>query len=123
MTEHTVGGFPISRDPKSWFRNERDTGSLLSADGDAIFPDRDAAHNRFHELMLSGSDEHAGGTISVFSLFDEFGEWTKAQRVVATLNGTLAVSSFREVVPLDFNEEAKRAEIQSRVSGFDMPAA
>ncbi|MFO0789654.1 MAG: hypothetical protein U0805_09355 [Pirellulales bacterium] len=71
----------MSRDPKPWFRSDRDAWFVtIGGRRFNLGPDREAAHKRFYELMLNGGDDHADGSISVFSLFDEFLEWTKAQR-------------------------------------------
>jgi integrase len=75
----------MSRDPKRWSRSDRDA-SFVTINGRRfnLGPDRDAAHKRFHELMLNGGEEHPDGSISLFSLFDEFFEWTKSQLAIAT---------------------------------------
>jgi hypothetical protein len=75
----------MSRDSKPWFRAGRDAWFVtINGRRFNLGPDRDAAHKRFHELMLNGGDERSDGSISIFSLFDEFLEWAKAQRAVAT---------------------------------------
>ena len=75
----------MPRDPKPWYRKDRDAWFVtINGRRFNLGPDRDAAHTRFHELMLSGGEEHRPGTLSVFALFDEFLEWNKSQRAVAT---------------------------------------
>jgi integrase len=75
----------MSRDPKPWFRSDRDAWCVtINGRRFNLGPDRDAAFKRFHELMLNGGEEKPDGSITLFSLFDEFLEWTKSQRAIAT---------------------------------------
>lgn len=75
----------MSRDPKPWFRAERDAWFVtINGRRFNLGPNREAAFKRFHELMLNGGLERPTGSISLFSLLDEFLEWTKSQRAIAT---------------------------------------
>jgi hypothetical protein len=48
----------MSRDPKPWFRSDRDAWFVtISGRRFNLGPEREAAHKRFHELMLNGGDE------------------------------------------------------------------
>lgn len=75
----------MPRDPKPWFRRDRDAWFVtINGRRYNLGPDRDAAHDRFHELMLTGGEETGNGAVTVFELFDDFLEWTKAQRAPKT---------------------------------------
>ena len=75
----------MPRDPKPWFRKDRDAWFVTINGRRFNFgSERDTATTRFHELMLNGGDERPNGSITLFSLFDEFFEWTKSQRAEAT---------------------------------------
>src|SRR5688572_5532314 len=76
----------MPRDPKPWFRKDRDAWFVtINGRRFNLGPDRDAAHDRFHELMLTGGeDDTSNGPVTVFELFDDFLEWTKAQRAYRT---------------------------------------
>ena len=75
----------MPRDPKPWYRKDRDAWFVtINGRRFNLSPDRDAARTRFHELMLNGGEDRRNGSISVFSLFDEFLEWTQAQRATGT---------------------------------------
>lgn len=76
----------MPRDPKPWFRKDRDAWFVtINGRRYNLGPDRDAAHDSFHELMLTGGEGNASNdVITVFQLFDDFLEWTKAQRAPMT---------------------------------------
>src|SRR5262245_32761587 len=75
----------MPRDPKPWFRKDRDAWFVtINGRRFNLGPDRDTAHKRFHELMLTGGEDRPVGPISVFRLFDQFLEWSKAQRAPQT---------------------------------------
>jgi integrase len=78
----------MPRDPKPWYRQDRDAWFVtINGRRYNLGPDRDAAHDRFHELMLTGGEEQGGnGVVTVFQLFDDFLEWTKSQRAANTYN-------------------------------------
>jgi integrase len=78
----------MPRDPKPWFRSDRDAWFVtINGRRYNLGPERDAAHDRFHELMLNGGEgDGANGAVTVFALFDDFLEWTKAQRAENTYN-------------------------------------
>ena len=47
----------MPRDPKPWFRKDRDAWFVtINGRRYNLGPDRNAAHDRFHELMLSGGE-------------------------------------------------------------------
>jgi hypothetical protein len=74
----------MSRDPKPWFRSGRDAWFVtINGLRFKLGFVRGIAHKPFHELMLNG-DERVDGSISLFSLFGDFLEWTQAQRSIAT---------------------------------------
>lgn len=75
----------MSRDPKPWYRQDRDAWFVtINGRRFNLGPDREAAQTRFHELMLTGGDDRSLNGVSVFRLFDEFLEWTQAQRSART---------------------------------------
>jgi integrase len=76
----------MPRDPKPWFRKDRDAWFVtINGRRFNLGPDRAAAHDRFHELMLTGGEgDTSNGAVTVFGLFDDFLEWTKAQRAPRT---------------------------------------
>ena len=76
----------MPRDPKPWFRKDRDAWFVtINGRRYNLGPERDAAHDRFHELMLTGGEgDGSNSAITVFRLFDDFLEWTKAQRAANT---------------------------------------
>jgi integrase len=75
----------MPRDPKPWFRKDRDAWFVtINGRRYNLGPDRDAAHDWFHKLMLTGGEEQGGGAVSVFELFDDFLEWNKSQRAPNT---------------------------------------
>jgi hypothetical protein len=48
----------MPRDPKPWFRKDRDAWFVtINGRRFNLGSDRDAAHTRFHELMLTGGDD------------------------------------------------------------------
>jgi integrase len=74
----------MSRDPKPWFRKDRDAWFVtINGRRYNLGPDRISAYDRFHELMLTGGEGDTGA-VTVFRLFDDFLEWTKAQRAPRT---------------------------------------
>lgn len=75
----------MSRDPKPWFRKDRDAWFVtINGRRFNLGPDREGAHTRFHELMLNHGVDDPYRDVTVFQLFDEFLEWTKAQRAPRT---------------------------------------
>lgn len=75
----------MPRDPKPWFRKDRNAWFVtINGRRFNLGNDREAAHVRFHELMLTGGEDRPVGPISVFSLFDQFLEWCQAQRAQQT---------------------------------------
>jgi integrase len=76
----------MPRDSKPWFRKDRDAWFVtIHGRRFNLGPDKEAAFNRFYELMLHGDDEQPNqDDISVFQLFDEFLEWTSNQRAPRT---------------------------------------
>src|SRR4051794_20255842 len=71
----------MPRDPKPWYRQDRDAWFVtINGRRFNLGRDREAAQIRFHELMLNGGDERQLDGISVFRLFDEYLEWVQAQR-------------------------------------------
>lgn len=75
----------MPRDPKPWYRKDRDAWFVtINGRRFNLGPDREAAHTRFHELMLNGGDERQLDGVTVLELFDEFLEWTQAQRSART---------------------------------------
>ena len=75
----------MPRDPKPWYRQDRDAWFVtINGRRFNLGPDREAAHARFHELMLNGGDDRPLDRLSLFRLFDEFLEWLQAQRSART---------------------------------------
>jgi integrase len=71
----------MPRDPKPWYRQDRDAWFVtINGRRFNLGPDREAAHVRFHELMLNGGDDRPFQGFTVFRLFDEYLEWVQAQR-------------------------------------------
>jgi integrase len=76
----------MPRDPKPWFRSDRDAWCVtINRRRFNLGPDRELAHKRFYELMLTGgAAEEQRGPTTVFSLFDDFLEWCRGQRAEST---------------------------------------
>ena len=76
----------MPRDPKPWFRKDRDAWFVtINGRRFNLGPDKEAAFNRFYDLMLRGEEEQPNqDDISVFQLFDAFLEWTSSQRAPRT---------------------------------------
>lgn len=71
----------MPRDPKPWYRQDRDAWFVtINGRRFNLGPDREAAHKRFHELMLAGGDDRQLDSVSVRRLFAEYLEWVQAQR-------------------------------------------
>jgi hypothetical protein len=71
----------MPRDPRPWFRKDHDAWFVtINGRRFNLSTDRNATHDRFHELMLTGGEGDTGNDpVTVFQLFDDFLEWTKAQ--------------------------------------------
>jgi hypothetical protein len=80
----------MPRDPKPWFRKDRDAWFVtINGRRYNLGSDRTAAHDRFHELMLTGGEgSRSNGAVTVFQLFDDFLEWTKASVRRSRMTGT-----------------------------------
>ena len=76
----------MPRDPKPWFRKDRDAWFVtINGRRYNLGPERNAAFDRFYDMMLHGGEvQPAAEAISVFTLFDQFLEWTLAQRAPRT---------------------------------------
>ena len=75
----------MSRNPKPWFRKDRNAWFVtVNGSRHNLGPDREEAQRRFHELMLYGDVKSSDTALTVFSLFDEFLDWTKSQRAEQT---------------------------------------
>lgn len=75
----------MPRDPMPWYRADRDAW-FVTIHGRRFNLGRDRADalKLFHELMANGGDDRRVHSISLFSLFEQFLEWTQAQRAPAT---------------------------------------
>lgn len=76
----------MPRDPKPWFRKDRDAWFVtINGRRYNLGPERNAAFDRFYDMMLHGGEvQPAAEAVSVFTLFDQFLEWTLAQRAPRT---------------------------------------
>lgn len=76
----------MPRDPKPWFRKDRDAWFVtIHGRRFNLGPDREAAFTRFYELMLTQEQpEPIDAQVSTFTVFEQFLEWTKAQRAPRT---------------------------------------
>jgi integrase len=75
----------MPRDPKPWYRQDRDAWFVtINGRRFNLGPDREAAHTRFHELMLNAGDDRPLNGVSMFRLFDDYLEWAQAQRSART---------------------------------------
>lgn len=105
----------MPRDPKPWFRKDRDAWFVtIQGRRFNLGPDKEAAFNRFYELMLHGDDEQpTQDDVSVFQLFDEFLEWTKAQRADMTYEW------YRKFLQL-FSTELRTDRPASRLKPYEL---
>lgn len=75
----------MPRDPKPWYRSDRDAWCVtINGRRFNLGPDRELAHKRFYELMLTGGEDERRGPVTVFSLFNDFLEWCQGQRADST---------------------------------------
>lgn len=91
----------MARTPKPWYRKDRQSWCVtINGTRHNLGPDREQAHQRFHELMARAPTEAPAAGDTVLATMDLFLDWTKKHRAVRTFQRyQQQCQSFADMLP------------------------